>query len=166
MLELIENKDFAATATSFSFTGLDGDSDEVYVLAFRIKKAVAAAMSMEIRPNGATTDMASTGHYAGPSAVNVTINDPSMRIADDGDTTAGNLWSGFLILDAKTGMVRTGHSRMAFALVTGPAVYSVSYAVVWGETATNITSLDVVVSQTDGIDVGSYLRLYKLKKAA
>lgn len=164
MLELVENHDFAGAATSYTFSGLDGDTDEVYVLAFRVKKAVAAAMNLEIQPNAATTNQVSSGFFAGAGGTSGVLNNATMRVTEDGDATSGNVSEGVVIINAKTGMVRTARCNWVVATAS-PAVFSADFASVWNETATNITSLVFIANQANGIGAGSYARLYRLNKA-
>ena len=164
MLELVESKDFGSAATSYTFSGLDGDTDEVYVLVFRVKKAVASAMNIELQPNAATTNQVSSGHFAGPSGASGVLNNTTLRLMEDGDATNGNISAGVAVIEAKTGILRTMRCQWTVALAS-PAVYSAHFAGVWNETATNITSLVFIASQTNGIGTGSYARLYKLLKA-
>jgi len=47
----------------------------------------------------------------------------------------------------------------------GSSAYVIDAALSWNETATNITSIDVVCDQANGIAAGSYVRLYRILKA-
>lgn len=161
-LQLVENHDFVAVATSYTFSGLSGDSDEVYFLVFRIVKAVAVAFKVVLRPNGITTNQLTKGTIDGTGSAG--IAETTLQITTNGSLTTGDVSYGSLWFDAKTGVRRTGRLNALHAESNGTSVYLEDAAMLWNETVTNITSIDVVCDQANGIGIGSYLRLYRLLK--
>jgi hypothetical protein len=162
-LALVENHDFAAAATSFTFSGLDGDTDEVYLLAYRIIKAGAGTMQVDLRPNGVTTGQETRNAYNGTGGAG-NNNSTTLRITENGSANAGDIYSGWVWIDAKSGVIRTIRASYSMALSGGGGVYFLEAAGAWSDTAANITSIDVVSTLATGIGIGSYLRLYKLQK--
>lgn len=161
-LELISNYDFAADGTSHTFAGLDGNTDEVYVLKFRLIKAVVANIKVVVNPNGITTNQVTKGTVDGSGTGS--ISSTTLQILENGGASVDDVDTGVLWLDAKTGFYRTGRLNSLEAASGGGGTYVIDSALTWQETVTNITSLDVVCDQANGIKAGSYLRLYKLKK--
>jgi len=161
MLELVESHDFASAATSYTFSGLDGDTDEVYFAVFRIVKAVAAAITVVLKPNGITTNQVTKGTIDGTGSGSISTS--TLQIVANGSGTTGDVDHGTLPIDAKTGVIRT--ARLNSLEAAGSSAYVIDAALSWNETATNITSIDVVCDQANGIAAGSYVRLYKVKKA-
>lgn len=164
MLELIEAHDFAAPATSYSLAGLDGDTDDLYFLVFKIIKNTVAAMNVDIQPNGVTTNQETRARYDGTGGSG-TLTAAAIRIVFNGGATADDIDFGTLWFQAKTGTDRTGFVEWLEAVAAAGGIYKLSGAFVWNENATNITSLDVVADVANGIKTGSFLRLYKLKFA-
>jgi hypothetical protein len=161
VLDLVENHDFAAPATSYTFAGLDGDTDEVYLLTYRIIKAVGAATNVVVQPNALTTNQLTKIVFGGSSSGSDSYTD--LRIIASGSLTTGDVAEGRFWFAAKTGAIRTG--RAAWADTDGVNLYLHDTAEHWTDTVVNITSLKVLSSQANGIGTGSYLRLYKLRKA-
>lgn len=164
-LELIENFDFGGDATSHSFAGLDGDTEEVYLLVYKIIKAVAAATNVDLKPNGTATNQEMRAAYYGSGGTG-NLNATALRISSNGAAAVGWIDAGQAWIDAKTGTKRTVRANyLQSDPAAGTNIYEIDAACVWNENATNITSIDVVCDQANGIKAGSYLRLYKLKKA-
>lgn len=164
ILDLVESHDFAAPATSFTFSGLDGDTHELYFLVFRFIKGVAAATNIDLRPNGVITNQEMRAAYYGTAGAG-TLTATAFRLSANGSAVIGWADVGHAWIDAKTGTNRTGRVNYAQA---GPTtdIYELDAALVWDEKVTNITSFDVVCDQANGIGAGSYVRLYKLNKVA
>ena len=159
-LVLIEAHEFVAPATGYTFSGLDGDVDAVYLIEYRIIKAVTAALNVDIRPNGATTAQQTRGVYAGTSTG--TFNPSTLRIVFNGSVTADDVIAGQFWLAAATGAMRTG--RANWTDTDGTNLFLLDAAMLWNEGATNITSLEVLADTASGIEAGSYVRLYRLEK--
>jgi hypothetical protein len=157
-LELIQDQTLTVAGTSVTFSGLDGDTDEVYFLTFRAIKAVVATIAVTLRPNGITTNQVTRATVAGSGTG--TISTSTLQIVANGGPTTGDTDHGTVTLDAKTGALRTG--RLNSLEAAGSAVFIIDGAISWNETATNITSLDVVCDQANGLAAGSYFRLYRL----
>jgi hypothetical protein len=159
-LTLVETKVIAANATTVTFSGLDGNTDGTYLLVMNMKNGSASFCTYLLRPNGATTNM---------TFVRNTFN--AAGTAQSGDTkwwsalADANVWgSSQTIIHAS----QTSHSVSLVRKMETAMSYSNSGALngltgtgLWNETSTNITSLDVVADQANGIGDGSLLSLYK-----
>lgn len=164
MLELVENHDFAAPATSHTFSGLDGDTDEIYLLKYRIVKGVAAAINVDLQPNGVTANRTTYLDYIGSGGAGST-NLTDWHISGNASGGTGGVEAGEVWLDVKSGVRRTGLGQWATSDGAGVAHQMVRSIVDWTDTAANITSLVILCDQANGIGAGSYARLYKLNKA-
>ena len=153
-LELIEAWEVSAAATSHTFSGLDGDADGLYLIVYRILQGAAGSVTT-CQPNGISSNQSTGGVYSGAGVG--TILTSALQIAGNSDSEIGQCW-----FDAATGMDRTG--RFNSFEWTGGSPYMVDGRWLWLDDTTNITSLDIVASVASGIDAGSYVRLYKLKK--
>jgi len=164
--ELIEAHDFASNATSFTFSGLDGDTDSVYVFIYRIVAGAAPTALFTLQPNATSTNQqSSTNITCSNGPVNAVLGDSALVLATSnasagsGDVLAGEGW-----LQAETGAVRTWRNEATFWRGADGFTFGLDIAGRWNETATNITSIDVVASAANGIGAGSYVRLYKVHK--
>lgn len=158
-LELVESKDFAAAATSYTFSGLDGDADGDYLVEFRIVNAFAGAATITVRPNGATTNQLSKGTFFGTGSGTFSTSDLYISNA----TVVDAVGTGSYVISAASGKRRTLRGNVTNS-ESSTDLYGRDVAGMWDETATNITSLEFVCDQTDGIDTGSYIRLYRIRK--
>lgn len=163
MLELVENKDFSAQATSYTFTGLDGDTDCIYLLKYRIIKNTTSAMLVTAKPNGLATNQHSYSSFFGTATG--TYDFAVLDIDRNGGATTGDVGSGELWIHAETGIARQFFVTEAQFRNAGVGVFQIEAVGYWSDTAANITSLEILCDQTNGIAAGSYLRLYRLKKA-
>lgn len=162
-LQHIETKSVTGSpVTSLTFSNLDGDTDEIYVLKYSILKATTSAFGADIQPNGNTGNQKSERKYWGP-AVDTHDSFSVLRFMYNGSSTTGDVESGTMIIHAKTGKLR---NMMGYGQQTNPSpaitVYGMLVAMAWFETTTNITSLTINATVASGIDVGSKCSLYKL----
>jgi hypothetical protein len=163
-LTLIETKVLSSAQTTVTFSGLDGNTDGIYYFDFKIKQAAAAAATVVWRPNGATTNLRSDSWNMG----NFTTPDQTvLQLHKITDTIAQNLYLhvfGFINAKKNAGGQTQVLSYTAEYLIidaTTPGEGGGKVAGFWNETSTNLTSIDVVISQTNGFAVGSTFSLYK-----
>ncbi len=164
---LVERKEIAAAVQSVSFTGLDGNTDEVYKLIARINKAANAAGTsiFSLRPNGVVTNQ----------HMGRVINGAAIAFAADlvfyNDTTVNQE-----IVSLETLI----HARDTVAAIALPRSFMgkvISYdnlnnimktveefGGAWDTTA-NMTSLDVHSTIAADIGIGSTFELFKLAQA-
>lgn len=166
--ELIERKAIASAVQNADFTGLDGDTDENYMLTGMIRSGAAAdcTYSFNIPGAGPTASgfKSTAGTITGNTdafflSLNVPTTDKSTGeftvyyFADRG--AGGNTnhrlcrWESFSSDEAASSEeYRAGGSKLDIGVVTG-----------------NVTTLRVAASVANGIGVGSILNLYKSVKA-
>ncbi len=163
--ELVEKKDIASAVTSITFSGLDGDTDEQYMMLYRIRTPGATTLAFTMRPNGITANQNTVIRTLSSSGTAATSVFPSLRIVGGG-TSIVKQWNGLLYFDAQTGTtarqffahntIRISSTSMGFGGLRSDEVVGS-----WDDTTTNITSLDIVCDLTNGIGIGSQFSLYK-----
>lgn len=160
-LELVDDQTLSGAATSVTLSGLDGDTDEVYLLLYRIIKNVVATINTDLRPNGVTTNRTTYLDYIGSAGAGA-ANTTDWHIGGNGSGGTGGVEAGCLWLDAKTGARRTGCGE--WVISDGGTHQIVRFMIDWTDTAANITTLDVVCDQANGFGAGSFFRLYKVNR--
>jgi len=149
--------DVTSDVTQVDFTGLDGDSDGLYILVFYIKNSTANDATCGFRFNDDTGTNynwqeihgAGTSTYANSGSG---VDNIKMAHLNAGKENFGVYW-----IYPKTGQMRylTGH----FADTGNRAWHMVGW---WTNTADNITKISIVASATGAISAGSWFILYKL----
>ena len=149
VLPFADKKELIADATSTTFSGLVGDADGGYFLDFRLKTAINA--SVYLRPNGATTNL----HAMQSNGVG--ISDAFIGVQASG----ANEWLlGSTNWNARSGILRTWQGVFGWGPATAIAETR-AVAGLWNETATEITSFDLVSSVASGLKIGSVATLYR-----
>ena len=162
-LALVERKLITAHATTVTFSGLDGNTDEVYRLIMRLLNKAGASVKYVMNPNGETTNLSSNFAYNGLAGVNAATWQLSSNTAAD---LTDNNWANYSVdIWAKNdpnsiAAIRQYHGDLGVATTT-PAAARGQFSGVWNETSSNLTSLDIVSSVANGIGNGSTLVLYK-----
>ncbi len=164
--ELVERKVIASDVGSITFSGLDGDVDEQYMLiAHEIAPVSGGAnYTITMQPNGATTlqhsfivsSPSSSGVRSPANFTDIRWRPVYFRAADV--VVDSTIW-----ITAKTGNIRVvrGYAGGAGVSVFPGGLGLEMTTARWTDTATNITSLDIVASVADGIGAGSTYCLYK-----
>jgi len=158
-LELIETKRIAASVASVTFSGLNGNVDEQYVLAGRIKNGQAGASFVTLRPNGIVAAQ-STEKVTGIAAAVAAANVADLRVAEPQSLFTSWFFS--------TIIAKTGQPRFLFSTESQQRAAATAslftFAGLWNDTVTNITSLSVFSSLALGLGAGSELTLYRLAR--
>ena len=160
-LTLIERKEFLVNAASYSFTGLDGDVDETYVLKGNFFHSTGGGNdNVYLRPNGIALGGNFSGNQTNFSAA--TVQGSALAGFWLANVPAGNPdWP--TMTEARFDAARTlaglARRRQYGARLDG---WNQIFLVigVWNETATNVTSL-LVAADSGSIGAGSVLTLYK-----
>lgn len=169
--ELIEQKTITSAVTSVTFSGLDGDADEIYLLIWQMKHPAGGvgAADMTVRPNGLTTNQTgvrvpmSTGTV---SASTRTVMDLGRVGQGDGEDGVGR--AVFMAIKSINSVARRRQmfSESVEYLGSGPSTARWQASSTWNETSTNITSLEIVSSVASAIASGSRFSLYKAGPSA
>lgn len=163
-LELIENKEFAAHVTSYTFSGLNGDTDEMWFFMYRLVKDASGAQTTYFRPNGTTTNQRCRWFYTGSGGfVSNNLDTAGGLVLSPNGGAANETDSGYGYIHCKKDYLRSASYHAIESNTTD--LFVVSYGWRWNETSTNITSMVLISTATNGIGAGSYLRLYRVKKS-
>jgi len=165
LVERYEVTDSAATSKTFS--GLAGNTDEVYLIKARFVSGAANANFGVRINNDSTAGIYGNQKLTGNNATVAAARDTSeawMWLTNTADNDANELAIAEMLLYAKSGYVRAclvvSAEKISTTTVTQVNLYGQSY----NETATEITSLVVLSDQADGLGVGTVTELYTLRK--
>jgi len=161
-LALVQYKLITVHATTVTFSGLDGNTDGVYLFNARILNKSGGNTKYVMRPNGATTNLSSNFSYSAVASVNQTTWALSSNTADCSNNNWINIkaqvWA--KCDPSSVASIRMYQADIGIATTT-PAAARAVIAGVWNESTTNIESFDWVGANADAIGAGSEIALYK-----
>jgi len=165
--EFIEEKIIPAGTTETIFTGLDGDTDEFYMLiGDLLLNGGGTDITVYVAPNGIETGQQNLGAqlYNNLGTVGeyylVNWKTSCLPLAVNGWTENG--WCSFLaILHAKANKKRYSNTHLVWRSDVANRISTVDWNWIWDDQTTKITSL---VVRTSGGSFEGTLRLYRLKK--
>ena len=164
---LIENREIATDTTDTTFTGLDGDVDQVYRIIGKWKRSTGGGtVDLRIQPNAIATNQETTFHTLTSAsssqgttdalllASNVAIEEHAFfdMLFWANRTIQTVAWPRFMRVNGMR--AEPGQS----AAITGFETWGF-----WDETATKITSLKLLTTVASEIRKGSAFSLYRLK---
>lgn len=157
----------ASSASSVTFSGLDGDRDVVYAISCSIKGASASASQIQMLFN---SDSGGNYGFQKLSGYSTTVNaqrntgNSQIRINEASvDVAQNNYLSAFCILFAKQGFVRPMIS-MSSDNISGTTVGATTIkGHVYSVTNTSIATITINASQASGLASGSTFDLYALR---
>jgi hypothetical protein len=163
----IAEVDVTSDVTSVTITGLDGDADKIYMLCTKIVIPNTGSRGIRLRPNGlpGTRTVVDGGYFTGSTAGPETEGDNEISLVGIESGVIGCTADTFHIIHAETGRRRsfTGISGSADANTTlGDRTRTRVGGGYWDDTTTNITSLEIISTVTNGIGAGSKITLFKL----
>ncbi len=164
-LVLVEKKIVTSTVSSVTFSGLDGDTDEVYKIVARIIKSSGIPGDYLLKPNGITSNQFSLGEENDAATIAI-LGTSTLLLARD--ITAGGL-AGEVNFEATFWARKVVNAvaarRILYSRWQGPRLDSVgSVWSEWDETSVNVTSL-VVAGPASEILNGSTIALYKMRQS-
>ena len=174
-LILVERKELAADAVSVTFTGLDGDTDEVYRIVGRIDVVGAATnQGFVLRINGDATRANYTGahlKYDGSTIASGTHGDTGSTIVIGGMLIFGNFGPASLfafegILSARrTVQAVTLNREWTWKGTDGTNGFGFMGGTTYTPSASNLTSIFVGIdSGNTQLGKGSTIELFKLRQ--
>jgi len=146
--------------TSYTFSNLDGDSESFYKFRFHIVAGVSATTFYDLLINGDNTGPYGVQalYNSAPTVITAVRATGELGINVLSSTGIGNVGYGEVIINTKNNRATLG-ARVA--RVTGTTVGRIligGYS--YTDTVTNLTSLELLSSQTLGIDIGSKLEIW------
>lgn len=163
-LEHLETVELSAPAQDLTFSNLNGDSDEIYILEYDII-ANSTGFIAYIWPNGSppAASSAETQRLAvdnGAASHDQFVD--QIAFASTGFTTANERETGRMEIKAKTGAHRTFMTD-SISSISATRVLRNVWGSNWTDTATNITSIQVHGSVASAFNTGSRFSLYRLR---
>jgi hypothetical protein len=149
----IETKTITGALTTSTFSDLDGDTDVVYYLAYRIINGYAGAIAVNLYPNSIMSNQTGAIIYASSAAHGHSAL-TALKLADIDQNGSA--------FGTATFYAKTGYLRYYTALWFHSGGYMSSGGGKWTDTATPVTSLDITASQANGLGIGTVISLYKL----
>ncbi len=149
----------AASASTITFSGLNGDVDQVYRLVIKIKHNLAYGTSgILVRPNGDSgANYINSNVYGNSSGPFGSYNSGQTGIFIHGGGANQNTISvGEMVLNAETGNPRVA----TVAINQGNSLVSVLWSGTWSNTATNITSLVIEGALANAFATGTSFELW------
>jgi len=139
---------------AFTFTGLDGNADLVYIILGRIKNGTGNAAEYNWKPNNITSNQAG---FRGAATYS------SLILGE----LAGNGYITFQITiaaqnDPMAGAFPRTYTGTTSELTTAPTASGGAVGGIWTDTTTNITSIVIDGGITNGIGEGSTVAIFKL----
>lgn len=164
-LTLVEHKTITANATSVTFSSLDGNTDGVYRLVVKVLNNAASLTTYRLKPNGLTSNLYGQQQYVASSGGNAWGALDTGTVNPAFISNGASLWvTGTVDIYAR----KNAHSIAAPMLYTGFASSGDGSSMllhlvggIWTDTSTNLTSLEYLASQANGIGDGSEFWLYK-----
>jgi hypothetical protein len=153
--ELVEQKDLPAGTTTSTFSGLDGNVDEEYLLEtdVNIVGSVGAESEILLRPNNHTAGDAAGNHYSQFEGELYTLAEssarwPNVRAYIVVATTVGSVATqckSNIKIYPPTGKNRLGMGQMVAETTTYLTSLNTNFS--WRNTSENITSLVIIISK-------------------
>jgi hypothetical protein len=164
-VELIDRYTFASNLTNATvFSGLDGDTDDVWTYRANIVMNSAAQTWLWWEPNGTATGGMGHQHYSNGTATHgiITVNQfPMFR--SEGLISATNTIVAEGTIFAASGRFRHIMSRFV-DINTDNSAANVFFGYtggIWRDSSTNITSLELVAATANFFGIGSWVELYR-----
>ena len=161
---LIERKQISVAVATVDFTGLDGDTDEVYKLHGRIRKTPAGSSTFSLRPNGLTTDLAGAVVVNGAAAVTAAL----INFVTTGANAAIEVSFEVLIHARETiealSQARMFQGKAAEGDPLASAFRLIDFGGMWDGVG-NLVNLEIDSTLASGIGLGSTFELFKAAQA-
>lgn len=160
----VQSTTHGSDVANFTWSSLDGDRDVLYLLTF-LYKGGGASGSANITINGDTgANYGEQNLYANLTTASASRNTAQSRWRTSISAGANRYYTGYFLIFAKTGQVRTAVGQtLDNALTTTPS-YNNAFGCVWNNTANNITSITFTDPNAGSqILTGSQFNLYALR---
>lgn len=167
MWTLVERYEAPSDVTSYTFTGLDGNTARRYLIVANIIAGVTADTVYMVRPNADSGSnynnqrlfVLDAGSPAGDNGG--AVGSTGMCLGAN-KTTVGNVSFVKFEMHAKSGLIRNYISEYNHTYAANDVGYLTTARGFWTNTADNITSLQILADQATGIKTGSIIELWKL----
>lgn len=153
--------DYGGAITNLHITGLDGDVDEEYELIGRFINGYNGATTNSVRLNNDSGSNYGHQYLIGNNTDATASRATGDKINISSCLALGDVGMSVSKLFVKSGYVRTLITKSASGIATTTVNSVVLRGQSWNNTADNITSLNILTNQLNGIGVGSRIILLK-----
>lgn len=162
--QMIASTDLSSSATSYTFSGLDGNVDEEYMVIGRVVTGVSGAASFAIRPNGDGTGANyrfQNDYGQSSSAGACAACNPSAGLGlTYANADTGQIAFGRTLIYAKTGGNRAAIGQDVQAGSSGGINATETTSSYWLNTSSNITSLQIASNVSNAMGAGTHLEVW------
>lgn len=153
--------------TTISFTGLDPETDpeHVYLIIAHIKKSTGSIVLYDVFPNGITINQDSAGWEVATGGT-ILRTSATLRFIHNNGGDANKFAFGMGWLQGRRveqSVSRQRHWMAQDSFESGGSVVGHSFYGTWDDTATDITSIDIVASIGSEIRTGSRITLCRVR---
>jgi len=148
-----------AAATSLSINGLALDSDETYVVQMGAKNATASVATLSLTYNADTT---AANYFTSVTSNGASTQSNNANLSSLYGTTASEMLINLTISRPVSRV--TANGTVALVSNSGTNIRAQGIAHQWTTTATNVTGLTITSSVANALDIGTYIRVWRLKR--
>jgi len=147
--------------TSLTISGLNGDVDQEYRLVSRIVNGYNGDSIYSVSPNNDTGTNYGYQYVRGINSATSAGRGTGTSLIIGATDGLGKITQGNLIIQAKSGYVRTAIVDLANTIATTTVTLIGLYGLSWNNTADNITSLVILSDKANGLGGGTVIELYR-----
>jgi hypothetical protein len=161
MWQKIFDTRLTSAATSFNITGLNGDTDEEYMLmSFFVSNA--ATNTFEMRFNTDTGTNYGYQKIGSDNGTNLIATSGSLSYIEIGYTaSSGQVSMSRVLIYAISGKTRPVRVWQSESVTTSVITGCNTFASSWSNTANEITTINILSSDSNGLGVGTQVCLYR-----
>ena len=157
--ELIQHKRLTEAATEVGFSGLRGNTDIEYLLRGYVIVPTTTAGGIQLRPNGATTNLRGQGIRGSGSTATASAGTNDIAVARTLAVAGVSTFEGTFYVRA--GDLRTWQGVCGVHETSTPETVAETRTGRWADTTTEVTSLLLVAPTTGGFGAESEFSLYR-----
>ena len=149
-----------AAETSITIPDLHGDVDLVYKLEARIVNGYNGTSDTGVKLNNdGAANYGVQNLYGTSTSTGAGRTNPGNMVISH-NTALGHITQSSMIIQAKSGYVRTAINEIAYDIATTAVDLIGLYGFSWNNTSDEITSLVVLADQANGLGIGSQITLW------
>ena len=168
-LVLIASDNKASNGQYVDFSGLDGDTQKIYIIKQRIVKPVTTSYTYYFYPNQSSSGLSVINHYAywtnSPNTGNTGVNSVSSNSTGAYASSGGiDIWNVtmYVFAERPNRMAITELSR--YGVSSSTTVYEMNQPFIrWSNTTDNLTSIRLASNNASGFGAGTETFLYRLE---
>jgi hypothetical protein len=160
--EKIYETTLSSSATTLTISNLTGDTDDEYILIFRVKNNHSGVCNYNLTFNNDTGSNYGFQYVRGIGTTEEALRGTGITsIAIATVSTQNYISFSKSLIYAKSGYERTVILHRMNSINGKTVTIRDFYGGVWSNTANEITSIEITASQSNGIGADTYISLYK-----